>query len=216
MPGILSQEPTVVEHLVEELRRLNLRAVFLRNHAHGRLVDLTHPVGRHDFKILVLTPCGRAIRVKVVEQTAGLVLLHVKTGEAHELAGRVPGVDHARPHQHMGAVGGGFHLKLIDIETEFVELVYTLLDLPHFVRIEGIDVGERAPQRMVAVHQTVADFDFVHIAREQLAGAQIHQLADDIRVRQVDIVFTLPLSEVRVQIAGLGVHEERGICVGIP
>ena len=215
MPGMLGEEPPVVQHLVEELSRFDLRTVFRRNHAHGRLVDLAHPVGRHHFKILVLPPRGRAIRVKVVEQSPSLVLLHIEAGQTHELAGRIPGIDHARPHQHVGAVRGGLHLKLIHVEAELVELVDALLDLPHFVRIEGIDVGERAPQRMVAVHQPVADFDFVHIAREQLAGAQIHQLADDIRVRQVDIIFALTFGEVRMQIAGFGVHKERRVRVGI-
>ena len=76
----------MVKHLMEELSRLDLGAIFARNHTHGRLEHLTHPVGGHDFQILALTPRGGTVGVKVVEQTTGLVLLHVKAGEAQQLA----------------------------------------------------------------------------------------------------------------------------------
>ena len=68
---------------------------------------------------------------------------------------------------------------------------------------------------MVALHQTVADLHLVHIAGQQGAGAQIHQLADDVRAGQVDIVFALPLGQTHMQVAGLGIHQERGERVSI-
>ena len=171
----------MVEYLMEELRRLDLGAVFARNHTHGRLEHLAHPVGGHDFEILAITPRGGAVGVQIVEQTAGLVLLHVKTGQSQQLAVGVAGVHHARTHQHALAVLGGLHFQLVHVEAQFVELVDALFDLPHLVRAELVGVGQRAPQRMVAVHQAVSDFDFVHVARQQCAGRQIHQFADDVR-----------------------------------
>ena len=205
----------MVEYLMEELRRLDLGAVFARNHTHGRLEHLAHPVGGHDFKILAITPRGGAVGVQIVEQTAGLVLLHVKTGQSQQLAVGVAGVHHARTHQHALAVLGGLHFQLVHVEAQFVELVDALFDLPHLVRAELVGVGQRAPQRMVAVHQAVSDFDFVHVARQQCAGRQIHQFADDVRTGQIHIVFTLAFGEVHLQIAGFGVHQERGESVGV-
>ena len=118
----------MVKHLMEELSRLDLGAIFARNHTHGRLEHLAHPVGGHDFQILAL-----------------------KAGEAQQLAVGVAGVHHARADQHTLAVLGGLHFQLVHVEAQIVELVDALLDLPHFVRVELVGVGQGAPQRVVAV-----------------------------------------------------------------
>ena len=215
MSGLLGQEPTMVEHFVEELRRLDLRTILARNHTYGRLEHLTHPIGRDDFKILTVTPGGRTVGVQIVEQSTGLVLLHVKTRQPQQLAIGVAGIHHARTHQHALAVLGGLHFQLVHVETEIVELVDTLLDLPHLVRAELVGVRQRAPQRVVTLHQTVADFDLIRVARQQRAGSQIHQFADDVRTGQIHIVFALAFGQIDLQVAGFGVHQERGEGVGV-
>ena len=68
---------------------------------------------------------------------------------------------------------------------------------------------------MVAVDQTVAHLDLVHVARQQTARSQIHQFTDDVGASQVDIVFTLAIGKLHLQITGFGVHQEGGKRVGI-
>ncbi len=215
MAGFLRHVPAVVEHLVEELGRVDLRTVFRRDHAHRGLEHLAHPVGGHNLQILAVAPCGGAVGVQVVEQTARLVLLHIKARQAQQLAVRVARVHHTRAHEHALAVVGRVHLELVHVKTEFVEAVDALLNLPHLIRVQVVGVGERAPQRVVAVHKPVSHLDLVHVGRQQLARAQIHEFADDVGARQVDVVFALALGQVDLQFAGLGVHKERGERVGV-
>ena len=93
---LLGQVPAVVQQLVVDLRGLELAAQVARDAADGRLEDLGQPVVRDERLVLAL-PVGRgAVLVEVVEQPAGLVLLHVEAGQAHEPAGVVPGVDDLR------------------------------------------------------------------------------------------------------------------------
>ncbi len=68
---------------------------------------------------------------------------------------------------------------------------------------------------MVAVDESVADLDFVHVAGQQRAGCQIHQFADDVRTGQIHIVFALAFGQVDLQITGFRIHQERGERVGV-
>ena len=75
--GLLGKEPAVIQHLMEELCRLDLRTIFTWNHTHGRLIHLTHPIGGDDLQLLAFTPRGGTVRIQIVEQAPRLILLHI-------------------------------------------------------------------------------------------------------------------------------------------
>ena len=68
---------------------------------------------------------------------------------------------------------------------------------------------------MIAVHQPVANADLVHLASQQVAGIQIHELADDVGPGQVNVVLPLAIRQAGVQITGLGIDQEGRESIGI-
>ena len=215
MTRLLGQEPTVVKHFMEELSRFDLRTVFTRNHAHGRFEHFAHPISGDNLKILTLTPCGSAVGIQIVQQSTSLILLHIKTSQSQQLTIRIAGIDHTRTHQHTLAILSGLHLQLIHIKTKLIELVDALLDLPHFVRTELVGISQRTPQRMVTIHQTVADRNFVNTARQQRTGRKIHQFANNVRTSQINVVLALAFRQINLQITGFRINQKCGERVGV-
>ena len=81
---------------------------------------------------------------------------------------------------------------------------------------ERLLVGERRPQRAVRRHDAVGDRDRVDAALEASAGFEVHDLARDVRARDVEVVRALTGGEpALVQLAGLGIHEVRGEGAGV-
>ena len=115
------------------------------DHAHRRLEHLAHPVGCHNLEILTFAPARGTVGVEVVEQSAGLVLLHVEAGEAQQSAVRIAGIDDARAHEHTLAVFGGLHLELVHIEPKLVETI-------HALSIFHISFGEKLSVSVSALH----------------------------------------------------------------
>ena len=183
---------------MEELRRFDLRTIFARNHAYGRFEHFTHPIGGNNLKILTITPCGSTVGIQIVEKSTSLILLHIKTSQTQQLTIRITGIDHTRTHQHALAVFGGLHFQLIHIKTKLIQLVDALLNLPHLIRTELVGISQRTPQRMITIHQTVADLNLINTARQQRTGRKIHQFANDIRTSQINIVFALAFRQVNL------------------
>ena len=146
MPCRFSQIPAVGKHFMEELGGFDLIVVFRRDHAHGRFEDFPHPVCCHDLQRLILPPCGCAVRIQIVEQAAGLVLLHVQPGKAQQLARCVPCVHDLRPYMDMRPVFIRIDSKLIDVKAKLIKLIDTLFDFPHLVRRKCICPCQCFPQ----------------------------------------------------------------------
>jgi hypothetical protein len=116
-------EPAVLEHLVEDLGRLELAALVLGHRPHDRLEDLAHPAVRGATPRRRLRDRQRrAVGVEVVEQAPGLVLLDVEPGEPDQPPGVVAGVDDLRLDPDRGSAAGSVDdRQLGDVEAEVVE-----------------------------------------------------------------------------------------------
>ena len=89
--------------------------------ADDRLEDPHQPVVRDHLLVEVLAVAGRAVRVEVVEQAAGLVLAGVETGEPQQPAGVVAGIHDLGLDAHLGAGLVLADRQLLDVEAEVVE-----------------------------------------------------------------------------------------------
>ena len=74
----------------------------------------------------------------------------------------------------------------------------------------GLLCGDFCPQQVVLGADAVADVDGVGVFGEEPAGLEVHELADDVRAGQVDVVLALAVGELGVQLAGLGVDQVGG------
>ena len=98
-----------------------------------------------------------------------------------------------------------------NVETEVVESADAFTD-----EVLALVVGDRllgrdlVPQQVVLGADAVADVDGVGVLGEEPAGLEVHELADDVRAGQVDVVPALAVGELGVQLAGLGVDQVGG------
>lgn len=127
----------------------------------------------------------------------------------------VPCVDDLRHDGQAGAVEVRGDLQLAHVESQLVELLDPGGDPPALVRGEPLAGGECFPQLLVAGDQVVTDLDRIHLGVEHVPGLQIHQLADDVGARQVEVVVALTGGELLVQGAGLDVDEVGGEGPGV-
>ena len=109
----------------EDLLRFQLAAQVRGHRPDHRLEDLGQPPVRG--LLLVGQVALRPVRVQVVEQLPGLVLLGVQAGQPHQPAGVVAGVDHLGSHP-VAAVHRG-HRHLGDVEAQLVEAPDPALDV---------------------------------------------------------------------------------------
>ena len=173
--------------------------------------DVGEPIVGSLLEGKVLEAVRRAPRVDVGEEARRLMLADVHARQAHELAVVVSRVDHLRLNDEVltGVVRG--HAQLGNVETEVVEAADTLADeVLALVVGNGFLGGDFVPQQVVLGADAVADVDRVGVFGEEPAGLQVHELADDVRAGQVDVVLALAVGELQVQFAGLGVDQVGG------
>ena len=120
----------MLEHLVEQLGRLELAGQVAGDGAGDRLVDPGQPVVRDDLLVVVLAVGAGAVGVEVVEQPAGLVLLDVEAGEPQQPPRVVAGVDDLGLDLDRRAADVGRDGELVDVEAELVEPADPLVDPP--------------------------------------------------------------------------------------
>ena len=217
MTGRLGQVPAVIENLVENLRRLELAAKFARDRLQRRLKDVREPaMGGKCLGIELVGPVARvfvgvnhAELVEIVEEAPCLVLLHVETRESQEAPRVVSCVDDLRADPHRGAIGRLFHVDLIHIETEVIEIADALRHLVRHVGLDDGGVGEGGPQLVVALTQAFGDCERVNALVEISARLQVKQFTRDVGDGNVDVVIALAIAETRMKVAGLGVDEIR-------
>ena len=90
-----------------------------------------------------------------------------------------------------------------------------LLDLEALVRRERLLVRQLGPERVVARDDLVGRLVGVEVVGQPDLGVDVEQLADDVHLRDVEVVAPLPVGERAVQLAGLGVDEVRGQRAGV-
>ena len=205
----------MLEHLVEDLRGLELAPQGLRHLAHHGLEHLGDPAVRRDLLVLGGDAQRGPERVEVVEQPSGLVLLHVQPGQPQQPPAVVARVDHLGPHPHVGAVGLGHHLELRHVEAQLVEGAHLLLDLVALGAVDDDGRGELGPQPVVAAQHGVGGVLGIDALVQQPAGLQVQQLAVDVQEGHLHVVLPLARRELVVQLPGLGIHQVRGEGPGV-
>ena len=65
--------------------------------------------------------------------------------------------------------------------------------------------GDFGPQQVVLGADAVADVDGVGVLGEESARLEVHELADDVRAGQVDVILALAGGELGMQLASFGV-----------
>ena len=185
----------MLEHLVEHLGRLELVGQVARDVAGDRLVDPSHPIVRDDLLALVLAVLAGPERIEVVEQPAGLALLHVEPGQPHEPAAVVPGVDDLGLDLDRRAVDVGGHRQLVDVEAELVEPADPLVDAPPVSGLEALDAGQLLPQLLVAQHDVLGDLDGVGLVLEHATRGEVHELTGDVDAGDVEVVGALAVAQ---------------------
>ena len=109
------------------------------------------------------------------------------------------------------AVGLRLHHELADVEPQFVEALDAPAHAPPLAHVEGLLAREHLPQVGVSRHNAIPDLDGVDTGLQQCAGLEVHELADDVRTGDVDVVQALALRQaLRVELAGLGVDQVGG------
>ena len=71
----------------------------------------------------------------------------------------------------------------------------------------GLLGGDFVPQQVVLGADAVADVNSGRVHGEIAASLKVHKFADDVRTRQVHVVFALAGGQLGVQLAGFGVHQ---------
>ena len=194
-----------------ELSGLQLARQLARNRAHHGGEHVGDPLVGSLLEGKVLEAIRCTPHVHVGEEARCLVFTDVHAGQAHELTVMVTGVDHLGLNDEALTGGIGGHVQLGDIETEVVEATDALADevLALIVR-NGFFGGDFGPQQVVLGADAVADVDRVGVFGKESAGLEVHELPDDVRAGQVDVVLALAGGELRVQFAGFGVDQVGG------
>ena len=127
----------------------------------------------------------------------------------------VAGLDDVRVEGEPVAARRRLELELVDVEAEAVEPVQALGELVALVGAEGLVARQLAPERGVAGDDLVSRLVGVEVRRQTDLGVDVEQLADNVRLRDVEVVGSLAVGELRVQLAGLRVDEVGGERAGV-
>ena len=104
---------------------------------------------------------------------------------------------------------------LLDVEAELVQPVQALVELVPLVGAERLLARQLVPERAVARDDLVTRLVRVEIGRQPDLGVDVEQLADDVLLRDLEVVGALTVRERAVQLTGLGVDEVGGERAGV-
>ena len=154
--------------------------------------------------------------MEVVEQPAGLVLLHLEAGEAEQLAPVVVRLGDLGAHAQPGLVVRGDQLDLAGAEAEVVEPLEPL-EHPEALLLgrDELLAGELVPEGLVLGADAHGQLDRVDVVGQEARGLDVQQLRADAVDGQVDVVRPLPVGEGRVPLDGLGVDQVGGHGAGV-
>jgi hypothetical protein len=195
---------------VEELRVVEFAALAPRNRGQGGLVDLFQPA-----------PCGlalgespadrvgpdRAVVLEVVQHSACLVFLHVETGQRLEAATMVAGLDDLHAQANLVPALDGLQVHVLHVETELVEPRDACVHAILLVRGEHFLARELDPEGLVAHQEPGCEVDRVEAPWQAKAGGDVHELAGDVLLRDLQVVRAHPRRQRRMDLGGLGVDE---------
>ena len=116
-------------------------------------------------------------------------------------------LDHVRVESQPVAVWRRHQVDLFDVEAESVQPAKPFVDAESLVRGEGLLVRQLAPEALVATDDLLTGLVGVDVRRQADLGVDIEELADDVDVRDVEVVLALAVGELAVELSGLGVDE---------
>ena len=208
----------MLQHLVEDLGRLQFLGQFARDRLDHRVVDVGDVVVRDGVLVdLGLRHDGlRPVGVQVVEDAPGLVLLDVDAGEREQPPAMVSGVDHLGLHHDLRVAVLLVDLDLRDVEAQLVQLAQPLLDPPPLVLAHGLRRGQQVPEPLVPLDHRDGGLQRVDDLRQQAGHLQVQQLTGDVGLDDVEILQALPVRQALPHLAGLGVHQIGGQRSGVP
>ncbi|OEI67477.1 hypothetical protein Cus16_2913 [Curtobacterium sp. ER1/6] len=213
---LLGHVPAVLEQLVEHLGGFEPSPQVPRDRADDGLEHPRHPLVRHHLLVELVAAVACPVRVEVVQQSAGLVLAGVETGQAEQPALVVPGVDDLRLDAHLRPALGRVDRELLDVEAERVEPFDAVVDAPPLLDVELLGPGELLPERPVLGDDPVRDVDGVGVLVEPPAGLEVEELARDVHAGDLEVVLALPVRQAAgVELPRLGVDQVRGEGSGV-
>ena len=210
--GRLGEVPAVVEHLVIELGRLEPAAQAAGHRRHRPLEDLGEPAAGD--RGLRDAGGARAIQVsavagEVVKEAPGLVLLDREPGQRAQGPDVIAGIHHPRIEPQAVAPLLGQHLDLLDRESEGVELADPLLHPVTLVGREAHLLGELPPEAAITSLHLLGGRQRVEAVVDPLRG-EVEQLAGQVLAGHHEVMGSLPIAELGVELAGLGVDDVGG------
>src|SRR5690349_9593007 len=113
----------------------------------------------------------------------------------------VAGLDDVRVELQPVAGRRRLEVDLVDVEAEIVQSREPRVELVTLVGTEGLLACELAPEVLVAADDLLADLIRVDPRRQARLRVDVEQLADDVRLRDVDVVGTLAVGELAMQLA---------------
>ena len=166
--GCLGHVPAVLEDLVEDLGPRETAAQVFGDRSDYRIVDIAQPLaGRHNLghrAAALLLQVGPEAG-DVVEQPAGLILLHDEAGAQEQLARVMPGLRHPGPQPEPVPVRRADQLHLVGVEAELVEPAQPLRDpVALVVRVQQLFPGQLVPETFVPPGQLRGDLQRVQVS----------------------------------------------------
>ena len=208
----------MLEHLVEHLGRRQPALEPFGHRGDRRLEDLLPPLGGD--RRLREGPARLALALfpvagDVVEHAARLILLRVEAGETKQAVAVMPRLDDVRVEREPVAAVGRVERDLLDVEPELVEAVQPLVQPVALVGPERLVARQLVPERRVPGDDLLSGLVGIDVRRQPDLGVDVEQLADDILLRDLEIVGPLAVRERSMQLAGLRVDEVRRERAGI-
>ena len=217
-PAALGQVPAVLEHLVEQLGRLELAGQVAR--APPATIGSKTRASQSWATISSSSFCRSvrgAVGVEVVEQPAGLVLLDVQPGEAQQPPRVVAGVDDLGLDLDGRAVDVGGDGQLVDVEAELVEPPDPLVDPPPLAALEATPRRSARPTARGSGRRSARTIvDRVDVLARAARRPRRSISSPAMLTRAISRSCSRwPSDSVCVQLAGLGVHEVGGERAGV-
>ena len=208
----------MLEHLVEHLGRRQPALEPFGHRGDRRLEHLLPPLGGD--RRLREGPARLALALfpvagDVVEHAARLILLRVEAGETKQAVAVMPRLDDVGVEREPVAAVGRVERDLLDVEPELVEAVQPLVQPVALVGPERLVARQLVPERRVPGDDLLSGLVGIDVRRQPDLGVDVEQLADDVLLRDLEIVGPLAVRERSMQLAGLRVDEVRRERTGI-
>src|SRR5262245_19166601 len=119
----------------------------------------------------------------------------------------MPRLDDMRVEVEAIALRRCVELDLLDVETQLVQPVEPLVELVALVGAEGLFACELVPEGPVPPDDLLGGLLGIEPGRQPELRVDVEQLADDVRLGDVEVVAALPAAQLVVLLSGLRIDE---------